>query len=554
MPEINSSPSDRPPHPPFRYFRFALLQQQQYMASSNTAANVGILSPPIIDIQSFSLWLSGLTPQIAADRIIKIDFGEEYDSKDKESARLYREETVDRFRTYFLLENSLKTPRLLNRNRYLFSASISEVQKRDLVSKYYSFDSRVFRHFLGRKLTNKFQKDLDDVRDEVGIPLRSVRRQFDNLRRVFDFYDDVGDNVVMTTQTLLEIEYFLPDHLSRAYSCALFLLVHRFQLQISKKKYQLLTWEDCCFVAEQIMLHWLQRPAFNKTSLNIMQPTKLRHAKTESLPMINFNRNDVKHISAATIDYGEDISKHSNNNNSNDIVSQLNIAPRQIQAKDRIYSSTSVEGRGRINSDRQSNIETQFVLNRVNSSSGTSLRAIVDDTDVGFLESSTRGNARNRRGALDLDGAFLSNLRDLKNHIFIGTNSRNDTDVFRKLVMYDTNNKQYKWARRFLPKFRSFLKSLMQIALGLNTQKEFRDLFEDLLDDICAPLNHCKFSHNETKELFESLLNAMSKLKSIKNNPRVKQKEQLLKSWKKYIFVMGAATVRCMGSCINSFN
>ena len=89
----------------------------------------------------------------------------------------------------------------------------------------------------------------------------------------------------------------------------------------------------------------------------------------------------------------------------------------------------------------------------------------------------------------------------------------------------------------------------MQIALGLNTQKEFRDLFEDLLDDICAPLNHCKFSHNETKELFESLLNAMSKLKSIKNNPRVKQKEQLLKSWKKYILVMGAATVRCMGSC-----
>ena len=165
------------------------------------------------------------------------------------------------------------------------------------------------------------------------------------------------------------------------------------------------------------------------------------------------------------------------------------------------------------------------------------------------MESSTRGNARNRRGALDLDGAFLSNLRDLKNHIFIGTNSRNDTDAFRKLVMYDTNNKQYKWARRFLPKFRSFLKSLMQIALGLNTQKEFRDLFEDLLDDICAPLNYCKFSQNETKELFESLLNAMSKLKSIKNNPRVKQKEQLLKSWKKYILVMGAATVRCMGSC-----
>ena len=236
------------------------------MAASTSAANVCVLLPPVIDVQSFSLWLSGLSPQVAAERIIKIDFEDQFHSVDSETTQLYKEETVDRFRNYTLLENSLKTPRLLRRNRYLPSSTFFEAQKIDLVSKYYSFDSRVFRHFLGRKLTNKFQKDLDDVRDEVGVPLRSVRRQFGNLRRIFDFYDDVGDSVMVTTQTLLEIEFLLPEHLSRAYSCALFLLVHRFQLQISKKKYQLLTWEDCCFVAEQIMLHWLQRPAFNSKS------------------------------------------------------------------------------------------------------------------------------------------------------------------------------------------------------------------------------------------------------------------------------------------------
>ncbi len=522
------------------------------MASSNTAANVGLLSPPMIDIQSFSLWLSGLTPQIAADRIIKIDFGEEYNSKDKETSELYREETIDRFRTYQLLENSLKTPRLLSRNKYLFSASISDVQKRDLVSRYYSFDSRVFRHFLGRKLTNKFQKDLDDVRDEVGVPLRSVRRQFDNLRRVFDFYDDVGDKVVVTTQTLLEIEYFLPEYLSRAYSCALFLLVHRFQLQISKKKYQLLTWEDCCFVAEHIMLHWLQRPAFNEIKANL--PT---HNRSTSIPM------DLKGGAKSS----NDGVSSNNSDRTIEAASQENYAAQKLNMDDIIYTASSIDGKSRRNADSTLNYNRNDVYIGVNVGEqdinenegfvggGTGkinrLRAI-DDTHIGLTDSSTRRNLRNRRGALDLDGSFLSNLRDLKNYIFIGTNSKTDVDIFAKIVLYDNNEKQYPWARRFLPKFRSFLKSLMQIALGLNTQKEFRDLFEDLLDDICAPLNYCKISPNETKELFESLLNAMSKLRSIVKIPRAKKREQLINSWKKYILVMGAATVRCMGSCTNS--
>ena len=244
------------------------------MAVSTSAANVCVLLPPSSTSSVFAVAVGFVTTSRRRDP--KIDFGDQFHAVDSETTQLY-EETVDRFRTYTLLENSLKTPRLLSRNRYLPSSTFFEAQKIDLVSKYYSFDSRVFRHFLGRKLTNKFQKDLDDVRDEVGVPLRSVRRQFGNLRRIFDFYDDVGDSVMVTTQTLLEIEFLLPEHLSRAYSCALFLLVHRFQLQISKKKYQLLTWEDCCFVAEQIMLHWLQRPAFNSTSAEIK--TELKNSK-----------------------------------------------------------------------------------------------------------------------------------------------------------------------------------------------------------------------------------------------------------------------------------
>ena len=495
------------------------------MAVSTSAANVCVLLPPVIDVQSFSLWLSGLSPQVAAERIIKIDFGDQFQSVDSETAQLYKEETVDRFRTYALLESSLKTPRLLSRNRHIPSSTFFEAQKIDLVSEYYSFDSRVFRHFLGRKLTNKFQKDLDDVRDEVGVPLRSVRRQFGNLRRIFDFYDDVGDSVMVTTQTLLEIEFLLPEHLSRAYSCALFLLVHRFQLQISKKKYQLLTWEDCCFVAQQIMLHWLQRPAFNAT------PAAIKAELNDSTSMSPTNARESDGADETTAHpLTPRIFRHANS-----------MTPEG--SKEQTNDAKFVDGRARQHS----------MANDGMSPMGKRLsQRAIDDTQIELIDSSKRGNIRNRRGALDLDGHFLSCLRDLKAHIFVGTNSRNDTDAFARVVLYKPDGKMYTWGRRFMSKFRAFTKSLMQIALGLNTQKEFRDLFEDLLDDICTPLNQCKIGNTEVKELFESLLDSLSKLKSVKKIVPVARREQLIESWKKYIFVMGMATVRCMGSSLNA--
>ena len=384
---------------------------------------------------------------------------------------------------------------------------------------------RVFRHFLGRKLTNKFQKDLDDVRDEVGVPLRSVRRQFGNLRRIFDFYDDVGDSVMATTQTLLEIEFLLPEHLSRAYSCALFLLVHRFQLQISKKKYQLLTWEDCCFVAEQIMLHWLQRPAFNSTPAEIK--TELNNSQSAS-PMTARQRNGKDETGARTL--SPQISGHVNS-----------MKPEASEVKP---NDTKFVG---------SHLGKYDMINDGVSPMGQRLsQRAIDDTQIELIDSSKRGNVRNRRGALDLDGHFLSCLRDLKAHIFVGTNSRNDTDAFARVVLYKPDGKMYTWGRRFMSKFRTFTKSLIQIALGLNTQKEFRDLFEDLLDDICTPLNHCKLGNTEAKELFESLLGSVSKLKSVKKIVPVGRRDQLIESWKKYIYVMGMATVRCMGSSLNT--
>ena len=63
-------------------------------------------------------------------------------------------------------------------------------QRQRLVALYYGFNPIVFREFMGLKLTSGCVQ-LDDVSDRTGIPIRSVRRQFDNLS-IHSRFDDVA--------------------------------------------------------------------------------------------------------------------------------------------------------------------------------------------------------------------------------------------------------------------------------------------------------------------------------------------------------------------------
>ena len=46
-----------------------------------------------------------------------------------------------------------------------------------LYFRYYQFDSVVVREILGKKLSSRNRKDMDDVGEKTRIPLRSCRRQ-----------------------------------------------------------------------------------------------------------------------------------------------------------------------------------------------------------------------------------------------------------------------------------------------------------------------------------------------------------------------------------------
>ena len=42
---------------------------------------------------------------------------------------------------------------------------------------YYRFDKDVIREILGKKMSAKLRKDMDDVSEKTGIPLKRCRRQ-----------------------------------------------------------------------------------------------------------------------------------------------------------------------------------------------------------------------------------------------------------------------------------------------------------------------------------------------------------------------------------------
>lgn len=65
-----------------------------------------------------------------------------------------------------------------------------------LMSRYYGFDAEVMREILNKKINSRSRSSLDDISEKTRVYLRSCRRQFDNLKRVFKVVEDLSGNLV----------------------------------------------------------------------------------------------------------------------------------------------------------------------------------------------------------------------------------------------------------------------------------------------------------------------------------------------------------------------
>merc|ERR1712062_274218 len=115
----------------------------------------------------------------------------------------------DNWRLFSTLENALlssssghETPLQL----------LDSTTKKRVIESYHSLDPGFSREILGRKLNSELRKDLDEVSEKTGILVRSCRRQFDNIKKVFKAVEDVAPkNYVNTILNTFELSKSLAE-------------------------------------------------------------------------------------------------------------------------------------------------------------------------------------------------------------------------------------------------------------------------------------------------------------------------------------------------------
>lgn len=69
----------------------------------------------------------------------------------------------------------------------------------------------MIRELLGKKLTSKSRKEMDEVAEKTGISIKSCRRQYDNVKRVFKTVEDMSGSLVAN----IKQHFLLPDELAK---------------------------------------------------------------------------------------------------------------------------------------------------------------------------------------------------------------------------------------------------------------------------------------------------------------------------------------------------
>ena len=210
---------------------------------------LGILvsEPSDIDLDTFSLWLSGYGVKEATERRAKSEppITKEFD----DYKQLLLSETRDQYIMFQLLQPYLQLPQTLM-NQHLFQ--LSQSAKRAIIERYYAFDETVVREFLGKKLSTKNRKDLDNISEKTGISLISCRRQFDNIKQVLRVVDDHEGSLVEN----IKQQFILPEELSRIYASVVFISANRFET--NKKKLSLYSFSDFTLCASEMINHWTE--------------------------------------------------------------------------------------------------------------------------------------------------------------------------------------------------------------------------------------------------------------------------------------------------------
>ncbi|CAO1415478.1 unnamed protein product [Diamesa serratosioi] len=203
--------------------------------------DVFITNYTLVDPDIFSYWLDGLSSSEAVvkqKKVISHTIPLEFIASD----------VLDHYRTYALIEKLLYTPQKLDQTG---SFQLEKQSRIVLIEKYYSLDDYVCRELLGKKLSSKYRKDLDEISERTNIRLKSCRRQFDNIKRIQKALEEAQSGSIIKS---IQREFLLSEELARKYCAIVFIAGQRFET--TKKKLQYLNFMDFYECSQSIMNSW----------------------------------------------------------------------------------------------------------------------------------------------------------------------------------------------------------------------------------------------------------------------------------------------------------
>jgi len=258
---------------------------------------------PVIDWELYSLWVEGFTVTEAIHALkekgIFAHAGLQFD--------MLVSDLNDNYRQFTMWETMLHHPIMFS-DQLVFQLD-SETQN-FLIEKYYALDNSVIRELLGKKLSGRLRKDLDEVSERTRVSLRSCRRQFDNIKRVFKCVEELPGNFLHNIRNI----YLLPENLADKYSVVVFIACHR--LETTKKKLNFLKFDDYSLVCKAIMKEWTNggvdvdesgEPSLDRDFFNYLRDLKTladkekehRYAVCQQLGKTSMNQRSLSEIEAS---------------------------------------------------------------------------------------------------------------------------------------------------------------------------------------------------------------------------------------------------------------
>lgn len=195
----------------------------------------------LIDWDIHSLWIKGFTSAEAVT-LLKLDLEKEFCPE--YSHEMLESDVNDNYRTFKMLESQVLENLGGGPSSQVDCFSqfqlIDAKSKARLVETYYSLDPELCREIVGKKLSSRLRKDLDEICEKPScksIKLLSARRQYDNVKRVFKTIEDMAGDYV----TNIVAQFGLSPSLAEKYATLVF--AASFKFEFSKKRLNYLNFD-----------------------------------------------------------------------------------------------------------------------------------------------------------------------------------------------------------------------------------------------------------------------------------------------------------------------